>query len=181
MTNDGTPEPPQSAIEPLDQHVDHVRGPTSARLIVEYGDYECPYSRRAFREIGQVERTMSGGIRFAFMHFPLTDIHPHALAASVAAEAAALQDRFWDMHEMLFHRQKALEDDDLRSYAAELGLDLAQFDRDRAGSAVLERIRRDVASGEASGLVLGTPTLFIDGVVYRGAYDAATLMRVLAL
>ena len=181
MTDAGMPQPPQWAIEPLDQQIDHVRGPASARLIVEYGDYECPYSRRAFREIEQVERRLGGGIRFAFRHFPLTEIHPHALAASLAAEAAALQDRFWDMHEMLFHRQKALEDDDLRSYAAELGLDLAQFDRDRAGSAVLERIRRDVASGEASGLVLGTPTLFIDGVVYRGAYDAATLMRVLAL
>jgi protein-disulfide isomerase len=181
MTADGTPEPPQWAIEPLDQHVDHVRGPASARLVVEYGDYECPYSRRAFREIERVERTVSGGIRFAFRHFPLTEIHPHALAASVAAEAAALQDRFWNMHEMLFHRQKALEDDDLRNYAAELGFDLAQFDKDRAGRAMLERIRRDIASGEASGLVLGTPTLFIDGVVYRGAYDAATLMRVLAL
>ena len=180
MANDRTPGPPQWAIEPLDVHVDHVRGPASARLIVEYGDYECPYSRRAFREIEQVERTLGGGIRIAFRHFPLTEIHPHALAASLAAQAAALQDRFWDMHEMLFHRQKALEDDDLRSYAAELELDVAQFDKDRAGSAVLERVRRDVASGEASGVVLGTPTLFIDGVVHTGGYDAATLMEVLA-
>src|SRR5215470_1224582 len=168
MTDNGAPERRQWAIEPLDQQIDHVRGPASARLIIEYGDYECPYSRRAFREIGQVERALGGGIRFAFRHFPLTEIHPHALAASVAAEAAALQDRFWEMHEMLFHRQKALEDHDLRSYAAELGLDLAQFDQDRTGSAVLKRVRRDVDSGEASGLVLGTPTLFIDGVVYRG-------------
>lgn len=179
MTDGGMPERPQWAIEPLDEQVDHVRGPASARLIVEYGDYECPYSRRAFREIEQVERTLGGGVRFAFRHFPLTEIHPHALAAAVAAEAAALQDRFWGMHEILFHRQQALEDDDLRGYAAELGLDLALFDKDRAGTAVLERIRRDVASGDASGLVLGTPTLFIDGVVHRGGYDAATLMEVL--
>jgi protein-disulfide isomerase len=179
MTDGGMPERPQWAIEPLDEQVDHVRSPASARLIVEYGDYDCPYSRRAFREIEQVERTLGGGVRFAFRHFPLTEIHPHALAASVAAEAAALQDRFWDMHEILFHRQQAFDDDDLRGYAAELGLDLAPFDKDRAGTAVLERIRRDVASGDASGLVLGTPTLFIDGVVYRGGYDAATLMEVL--
>ena len=89
---------------------------TSGRLIVAYGDYECPYSRRAFREIELVERRLPGGIRFAFRHFPLTEIHPHALAASAAAEAAALQDRFWEIHELLFHRQKALDDDDLLRY-----------------------------------------------------------------
>jgi protein-disulfide isomerase len=84
------------------------------------------------------------------------------------------------MHDMLFHRQKALEDDDLRRYASELGLDLVRFDNDRAGEAVLERIERDVRSGIASGQVLGTPTLFIDGVLHRGGYDAATLWEALA-
>jgi protein-disulfide isomerase len=165
---------------PVDAEVDHVRGPAVGRLILEYGDYECPYSRRAFREIERVEQRLSGGIRFAFRHFPLTEIHPHALAAAAAAEAAALQDRFWDMHELLFHRQNALEDDDLRRYAAELELDVARFDRDRTGAAVLGRVHRDVQSGMASGEVRGTPTLFIDGVVHRGAYDAATLLEALA-
>src|SRR6476661_8133366 len=108
----------------LDDEVDHVRGPSSASVIVEYGDYECPYSRRAFREIERVESQLGGAVRFAFRHFPLTEIHPHALAASAAAEAAALQDSFWEMHELLFHGQTALEDDDLRRYAAELGLDV---------------------------------------------------------
>jgi protein-disulfide isomerase len=97
----------------------------------------------------------------------------------VAAEAAALQDRFWDMHELLFHRQKALEDDDLRRYASQLELDVARFDSDRGGDGVRERVRRDVESGEASGEVLGTPTLFIDGVVHEGGYDAATLIEAL--
>jgi protein-disulfide isomerase len=83
------------------------------------------------------------------------------------------------MHELLFHRQKALEDDDLRRYAAELDLDLERFDNDRTGTDVLGRVARDVESGEASGEVQGTPTLFIDGVVYRGAYDAATLLEAL--
>src|SRR5256714_14174549 len=123
----------------LDDAVDHVRGSSAGRLIVEYGDYECPYSRRAFREIARVERRLSKDVRFAFRHFPLTEIHPHALAASAAAEAAALQDRFWDMHELLFHRQTALEDDDLRRYAAQLRLDVARFDQDRTGAAVLGR------------------------------------------
>src|SRR4051794_2013017 len=115
-------------MEPLDEGVDHVRGPSTGRLIVEYGDYECPYSRRAFREIERVEQRLTAGIRFAFRHFPLTEIHPHALAASAAAEAAARQDRFWPMHELLFHRQTALEDDHLRRYADELELDIELFD-----------------------------------------------------
>jgi protein-disulfide isomerase len=167
-------------IEPLDQAIDHVRGPGTATLIVEYGDYECPYSRQAYREIERVEGRLSDGVRFAFRHFPLTEIHPHALAASVAAEAAALQGRFWEMHDLLFHRQRALEDDDLRRYASQLGLDVARFDADRSGEAVLARVRRDVRSGIASGDVRGTPTLFIDGVVHRGGYEVATLLEALA-
>ena len=180
MTRNAMPKKHQPTLEPLDPTVDHVRGPSAGRLMVEYGDYECPYSRQAFREIKRVEQSLTVAIRFAFRHFPLTEIHPHALAAAAAAEAAALQDRFWDMHELLFHRQQALEDRHLRRYAAELGLDVALFDADRCGAAVLGRVHRDVASGMASGELRGTPTLFIDGVVHRGGYDAATLMDALA-
>jgi protein-disulfide isomerase len=168
----------QQTLPPLDEAVDRVRGSAGGPVIVEYGDYECPYSRQAFREIERVEQRV--GVRFAFRHFPLTEIHPHALAASAAAEAAALQGRFWDMHALLFHHQKALEDDDLRRYAAELELDLARFDSDRTGAAVLERVGRDVRSGLASGEVRGTPTLFIDGAVHRGGHDAAALLAALA-
>ncbi|HMJ33380.1 MAG TPA: thioredoxin domain-containing protein [Baekduia sp.] len=175
-----TPQNSEAKMEPLDEAVDHVRGRSTGRLVVEYGDYECPYSRRAFREIEQVERRLRDGVRFAFRHFPLTEIHPHALAAAAAAEAAALQDRFWKMHELLFHRQRALEDDDLGVYAAMLDLDVERFHRDRTGAAVLRRVRRDMESGMASGEVLGTPTLFIDGVVHRGGYDAGTLLEALA-
>jgi protein-disulfide isomerase len=168
------------ALAKLDDAVDHVRGPAAGRLILEYGDYECPYSRQAFREIQRVEGRLGDGVRFAFRHFPLTEIHPHALAAAAAAEAAARQDRFWPMHELLFARQKALEDDDLRRYAAELRLDVGLFDKDRADASVLARVRRDVESGTATGEVLGTPTLFIDGVVHRGSYDAPALLEALA-
>jgi protein-disulfide isomerase len=168
---------PRPVIAPLEAEVDHVRGRSGSRVILEYGDYECPYSRMAFRSIQRVEKQLD--IRFTFRHFPLTEIHPHALASSAAAEAAALQGRFWEMHELLFHRQEALEDDDLRRYAAELELDLARFDEDRAGERVAARIQRDVASGAASGQVLGTPTLFIDGVVHRGNYDTETLLAAL--
>jgi protein-disulfide isomerase len=166
-----------SAIEPLDETVDHVRGGSTGRVIVEYGDYECPYSRRAFREIQTVEKRLGDGVRFAFRHFPLTEIHPHALAASTAAEAAALQGRFWEMHELLFHRQNALEDDYLRRYAEKIELDVARFERDRTSAAVLDRIRRDVEGALATGEVQGTPTLFIDGAVHRGSFDAATLLE----
>jgi formate-nitrite transporter family protein len=169
----------ETALEQLDDAVDHVRGPAAEPLILEYGDYECPYSRQAYRETERVEKRLDGRVRFAFRHFPLTEIHPHALAAAGAAEAAALQGRFWEMHELLFHRQRALEDEDLRRYAAELGLDLARFDRDRSGPGIRQRIERDVASGLASGQVRGTPTLFIDGRVHHGGYDAATLERAL--
>ncbi len=164
-------------MDPLDDAVDHVRGGAGAKLILEYGDYECPYSRKAFREVQWVEKRLGDRVRFAFRHFPLSDIHPHAVAASAAAEAAALQGRFWEMHELLFHRQRALDDGDLRGYAHEVGLDVERFDRDRASADVGARIRRDVESGLASGEVLGTPTIFIDGIVHRGPYDAASLVE----
>jgi len=173
------PADSDAGLKPLEEGVDHVRGPADARVIVEYGDYECPYSRRAYRSIQLVEKKLPGDVRFAFRHFPLTRIHPHALAASLAAEAAALQGRFWEMHDVLFHGQKTLDDDDLRRYAAKLGLDLKRFDSDRADEPALERIARDVESGEATGEVRGTPTLFIEGVVYPGSYDVATLLTVL--
>ena len=134
MTLNTTPDDRELALAPLDEKADHVRGSPAGHLIIEYGDYECPYSRQAFHAIEQVEQQLGGNMRFAFRHFPLTRIHPHALAAAAAAEAAALQGRFWDMHELLFHRQKALEDGDLRRYAAQLGLGVAAFDRDRAST-----------------------------------------------
>jgi protein-disulfide isomerase len=180
MAGDTIPQERQPSVEPLDDEVDHVRGPTTGRVILEYGDYQCPFSRQAFREIARVEQRLSGGIRFAFRHFPLTAIHPDASAAAAAAEAAALQGRFWDMHELLFHRQKALDDDNLRRYAAQLELDVVRFDQDRFSSGLVQRIRRDVESGTTSGEVRGTPTLFIDGVVHLGGYDAAALLEALA-
>ena len=169
-----------STLHRIDPLVDHVRGPGDAPLLVEYGDYECPYSRRSFREIERAERRLERGLRFVFRHLPLTDIHPHALAAAAAAEAAARQERFWEMHDALFHGQRTLEDEDLRRYARDLGLDVERFDADRASETVSARIQRDVASGVDSGEVHGTPTLFVNGSVYRGSYDAATLVEVLS-
>ena len=180
MTENPAPDQHQQALEPIDELVDHVRGRPDGRIVVEYGDYECPYSRQAFRQIERVEQRLDGSLRFAFRHFPLTEIHPHALAAAAAAEAAALQGRFWDMHDLLFRRQQALTDDDLRRYAVEFGLDMAAFERDRTNPAVFDRIQRDVASGMDSGEVRGTPTLFIDGHVYLGEHDFLNLLQALS-
>ena len=174
------PEDVRPGLAPLDEEVDHARGATTGLLILEYGDYECPYSRQAFRAIQYVEQELNGRVRFAFRHFPLVHVHPNAFGAAAAAEAAALQDRFWAMHELLFHRQKALEDDDLRQYADQLCLDVERFDEDRVGPDVRRRIRRDVETGLASREVRGTPTLFINGVAYVGGYDAGTLMEALS-
>jgi protein-disulfide isomerase len=166
------------SAQPLEQGVDHFRGPSSGPVILMYGDYECPYSRKAMREIEYVQAG-DNRVGFAFRHFPLTEIHPHALAASLAAEAAAEQGRFWEMHDLLFHRQRALAEDDLVGYAAELGLEMESFERARAGDAALARVRRDVQSGEAAG-VQGTPTLFIDGRPHDGSYAADALRAALA-
>jgi len=107
----------RSPMEPIDEALDHVRGSATARLIVEYGDYECPYSRLAYRAVQRLQQESGDRIRFAFRHYPLTAIHPHATAAAAAAEAAAAQGRFWEMHDELFHRQKALDDASLQGYA----------------------------------------------------------------
>jgi protein-disulfide isomerase len=182
MIRDPSPSMGRAAVtlEPVDDAIDHVRGGAAGRVILEYGDYECPYSRQADHEIGRVERRLGDGVRFVFRHFPLSAIHPHALAAAAAAEAAALQDRSWEMHNLLFHHQSALASDDLIRYATRLELDVTLFDRDRTSAAVMRRVGRDIKSGIASGQVTGTPTLFIDGVVHRGAYDTATLLEALA-
>src|SRR5260370_22911734 len=102
MTLDATPDDRQLALAPLDEKADHVRGSPAGRLIIEYGDYECPYSRQAFHAIEQVEQQLGGNMRVAFRHFPLTGIHPHALPPAPAAEAPPRQCRFWDMHQLLF-------------------------------------------------------------------------------
>jgi protein-disulfide isomerase len=119
------------------------------------------------------------GLGFAFRHFPPTDIHPHAPAAAASAEATAAQGRCWETHDLLFQRQNELEDDDLRRHGEQLVLDVARFDRDRAGGNVIDGIRRDVESALATGQVQGTPTLFIDGLVWRGSDDASTLIGAL--
>jgi len=159
---------------------DHVQGPSDApSTLVLYGDYECPYTRRAVPAVRALQRERGDGPRFAFRNFPLVEIHPHALHAAEAAEAAGAQGKFWEMFDLLFAHQTALTDADLRTYAAELGLDADRFERDVSTNAHAARIEEDVRSGEASG-VAGTPTFFVDGLRHDGGYDADSLRAAIA-
>ena len=169
----------QDLTPPVDPDRDHWRGGERAVVtLVEYGDYECPYSRMAFRVIQRLEPQLGGQLRFVFRHLPLTRIHPHALAAAHLAEAAALQGRFWPMHELLFHHQQALTDADLLGYADQLGLDRRQLLADLDGRTVWQRVQADADSALESG-ARGTPTLFINGRRHRDGYDQAVLRAVL--
>jgi protein-disulfide isomerase len=156
---------------------DHVRGSLGPTLLV-FGDYECPYTRAAYRSIQSLEAE-SVPFRFVFRHFPLEEIHPHALAAAEASEAAAAQEQFWPMHDLLFRRQKALERADLERYADEIGLDIERFRQELDAHVHLERIEADRSSALASG-ARGTPTIFVGGLPYRGSYERAELRRALS-
>jgi protein-disulfide isomerase len=124
--------------------------------------------------VHQLQREYPETLRFVFRHFPLEDIHPHARAAAMAAEAASTQTDFWTMHEYLFEHQQALAESDLHKYAVELRLDADRFEQDRRSSKVRERVDRDLASGEASG-VQGTPTFYVNGIRHDGSYDVESL------
>ena len=157
---------------PVDPERDHVRG-DGTRTILLYGDYEDPHSRTAYRTIQSLEANRTP-FRLAFRHLPLTDLHPHALQAAVAAEAAHDQGRFWDMHDILFTGQEQLGRENLRQYARALGLDMDRFNGEFASDDQLARITTDVRGALEAG-VRGTPALFIDGRALRG-YGIEDLM-----
>ena len=159
---------------------DHTQGPAAApATLVVYGDYECPYTRKALAVVAQLRAELGDQLRFVFRNFPLTEIHPHALQAAQAAEAADAQGQFWAMHEHLFAHQKALTDPDLAQYAATLGLDGARFAHDLATQAHTARIRSDVEGGIRSG-VQGTPTLFINEQRHDASWEYSTLAPAIA-
>ena len=146
--------------------------------LVEYGDYECPYCGAAYPIVKELQKRMGERLRFVFRNFPIAEAHPHAEQAAEAAEAAAAQGRFWDMHDHLFEHQRHLEADDLHGYAEALGLDVGRFDRELAQHTHATRVRRDVMSGLPSG-VDGTPTFYINGKRHDDSYDVQTLSAAL--
>ncbi|SRR6266567_7047576 len=158
---------------------DHRQGPdTAAVTLVQYGDYECPYTRRSTWVVLAIQQQLGEQLRFIYRNYPLTEIHPHALHAALAAEAAAVQGKFWEMHDYIFHHQHTLEDADLAQFAEAVGLDVQRYARDMTGKATLVRIEEDVESGERSG-VQGTPTFFINGILYRGSWEHDALLAAL--
>jgi protein-disulfide isomerase len=158
---------------------DHVIGPADAPVtLVEYGDYECPYCGMVHPIVASILQQMGDTLRFAYRHFPLTRLHPHAQSAAEMAEAAGARGKFWPMHNLLFQNQHALDDEDLVSYAARLGIDPKWAASTLVSHIFAERVREDFMSGVRSG-VNGTPTFFINGVRHDGPWDEPTLLEAL--
>jgi protein-disulfide isomerase len=170
----GTPDLIVDLAEPVDQERDHVRGPLDAPVtVLEYGDFECPYCGQAEPVLRELLRDF-GDVAYVWRHLPLNDVHPNAQRAAEAAEAAAAQGAFWEMHDLLLEHQDALAFPDLMGYAGQLGLDVERFEEDLRTRAGAGRIAEDVDSADLSG-VSGTPTFFVNSLRHYGAYDIATL------
>jgi predicted DsbA family dithiol-disulfide isomerase len=171
----GSLPPLTDLTEPVDPDRDHLRGQLDAPItLLEYGDLECPYCGQAEPAVREL---LAGAedVRYAWRHLPLSDVHPHAQLAAEAAEAAACQDRFWEMHDLLLTHQDALEPRHLLGYAEQLQLDLPRFTDDLHRHATRTRIAADLESAAASGVV-GTPTFFVNGRRHHGAYDVQALL-----
>ena len=162
----------------VDPERDHIRGPRDAAVtVVEYGDFQCPYCGQAEPAV----RALLGesDVRFVWRHLPLADVHPQAELAAQAAEAAAEQGKFWEMHDLLLDRQDHLLKPDLLAYAEELGLDVPRFGKALYKHVHAGRVGQDVESADISG-VSGTPTFFVNGLRHYGAFDAASLTEAIA-
>jgi formate-nitrite transporter family protein len=164
--------------QPVSAH-DHAEGPADAPLtLVEYGDYQCPYCGAAYPVVKRLQKTLGKKLRFVFRNFPLTQAHPYALIAAEAAEAAALQGKFWEMHDLFFEQQTSLKPDIIPLWAKRIGLNVERFGNDIKQGVVEKRIKEDRQSGIRSG-VNGTPTFYINGTRYDGSPDYASLLAAL--
>ena len=167
----------QDLIPEIDPKCDHVRGPIEAPItVIEFGDFECPHCGRAEPVVRDLLEDTD--VRYVWRHLPLTDVHPQAQLAAEAAEAAAAQGAFWEMHDLLLAHQDELEGKDLLRYAGQLGLDTDRFRDELKASAHQNRVAQDVESADLSG-VSGTPTFFVNGQRHYGAFDLDTLSAVI--
>lgn len=174
----GTVRQLSDLVAPVDTARDHVRGPADAAVtVVEYGDFECPWTQMAAPTAREL-LAANADIRYIWRHLPLNDVHPHAQLAAEAAEAAALQGRFWQMHDLLLTNQRNLQFDGLITYATQLGLNVDQFRRDLNRHPFAARVAQDVDSADRSG-VAGTPTFFVNERRHDGPQDLATLNKVI--
>ncbi|HCO68676.1 MAG TPA: disulfide bond formation protein DsbA [Dysgonomonas sp.] len=156
---------------------DHVQGSPDASIeLVEYGDYQCPYCGKAYYEVKKIQEEMGGNLKFVFRNFPLISIHKHALNAAVAAEAAGDMGKYWEMHDIIFENQQALDDADLVKYAGEIGLDEEEFKSMFSDKKYEAKIEKELEGGLRSG-VNGTPSFFINGKKYEGEYSAKVMIE----
>ena len=167
-------------LEPPVGEKDRVRGPDGAPVtLAEYGDYDCPYTVRAFFAVRGLLRKMGDDVRFSFRIFPLAEIHEHAQLSAEAAEAAAAQGKFWEMHDRLFEARRDLAPEHILSYAGEIGLEVERFEKELEDHAHASAVREQLRSGLASG-VRGTPTFFVNGRMHAGSFrmeDLETAIR----
>src|SRR5437899_11303347 len=171
-----TQESGTAKLTPLVSQRDHQQGPEPAPVtVVEYGDYECPYCGEAYPIVKEIQLRLGERLRFVFRNFPLTQAHAHAEHAAEAAEAAAGQGKFWQMHDTLFEHQKALDDAHLVHYALALDLERETFVREMTEHVHSKRVLEDFLSGVRSG-VNGTPTFFIKGVRHDESFALETLL-----
>ncbi len=170
-----TEEELEDLAEDVDPERDHIRGAEDAPVtLVEYGDYECPYCGQAEVVVRELLQEFGDDLRYVWRHLPLNDVHPNAQMAAEAAEAAAAQGQFWEMHDKLLSHQDELSPKDIGRYAEELGLDFDRFAEDVRRHEYAERVADDVGTADASE-VAGTPSFFINGKRHQGAYDVSTL------
>jgi protein-disulfide isomerase len=164
-------------LKPAIRESDHHRGPLAAPIqLVEYGDFECGYCGLAFPQIERFVKEFSDQVCFAFRNFPLSNIHPHAMLAAMAAEAAGRQNNFWPMHHLLFQNQESLSEQSILYFAQILRLDMAEFKRDLSAPELENHIQSDFMSGVRSG-VNGTPTLFLNGYRFNAGADYELLSQ----
>ena len=168
-----------SQLTPSVSKKDHSQGNSHAPLtLVEYGDYQCPHCGHAYPIIKQVQQELGEQLRFVYRNFPLSEAHPDAFKAAVAAEAAVLQHKFWEMHDIIFENQNALSWNDLFSYARNIGLNMEHFEEDVQKESIAEKVESDFESGVRSG-VNGTPSFFINGEKYDGSWEEYDLLEYL--
>ncbi len=174
----GTYEPPRLTRPVGDR--DHSQGPLDAPVVlVEYGDYQCPYCGAAYPVVHRLEKELGSSLRFVFRNFPITNAHPHAEWAAETAEAAAVEGKFWEVHDFLYENQKFLGDEaHFARYEAKLKLDVGRIAREVAQHAYSARIEEDFLSGVRSG-VNGTPTFFINGRRYDGPPEVQPMLEAL--
>ena len=157
---------------------DHAEGSRTAPVtLLEYGDFECIHCGRVYPVIKELRRLLSNDLNFVFRHFPTVHTHPHAIRAAEATEAAAVQGKFWEMHDELFTHQQALEDHDLSLYAKRIGLDVVRFERDLTEHTFLKQVEADYQLALFDEHITGTPTLYVNGLRYTGPTDVEGLLQ----